>query len=143
MTKLVMPAWRSRMPAPIPPRPAPMMAIRTCPGSDPAAPAAAPASACPEAATLASADPEADDPEADDPAADDPEAACPEAACREAACPARNGGVEMPVTRYRRDGSGSDSSHGAEPSGVVSTPDPLREPSNSSSPSCAPIRPYQ
>ncbi len=93
-----------------------MMAIRTCPGSGPAAPAAASAG---------------------------PEAAGPEAAGPEAACPARNGGVEMPVTRYRRDGSGSDSSHGAEPSGVVSTPDPLPEPSSSSSPSCALMRPYQ
>jgi hypothetical protein len=34
MTKSVRPACRSRMPAPIPPNPAPMMATRACPGRE-------------------------------------------------------------------------------------------------------------
>ena len=55
----------------------------------------------------------------------------------------RNGGVDVPVTRYRREGSGSESSHGAEPSAVVSTPVARPEPSTPSSPSFADIRPYQ
>jgi hypothetical protein len=57
--------------------------------------------------------------------------------------PVANGGAEMPATRRRPQGSGSDTSQGAEPSSVASTAAVRQEPTTLLSSLWAAIRPYQ